>query len=109
MAERMPEPSGPGSVVLDIGGDVGAAVVVMSAKRNGTEIEIAPEGRDWDGTHTMVRPRHLHAGVVHAGVFGALREGNYRVRLRLARPVAESVESRFEVRGGQVTYTELSC
>ena len=105
----MPGPSGPGSVVIDIGGDVGAAVIVMPETRDGTEIEIAPEGRDWDGTHTMVRLRHLPAGVVHAGVFGALREGHYRVRIRSARPATKAVETGFEVRGGQVTYTELSC
>jgi hypothetical protein len=84
-------------------------VIVMPETRNGTEIEVAPEGRDWDGTHTMVRPRHLHAGVVHAGVFGALREGRYRVRIRSSGPATKAVESGFEVRGGQVTYTELCC
>jgi hypothetical protein len=38
--------AGTGSVVLDIGGDVGALVVVMPADMDGLEVEIIPTGTD---------------------------------------------------------------
>lgn len=38
--------AGTGSVVLDIGGDIGALVVVMPAEMNGLEVEIIPTGTD---------------------------------------------------------------
>jgi hypothetical protein len=85
-AESIPDPSGPGTVVLDIGGEVGAAVVLAPASLEGTEIEIAGVGLPWDGTHTMIRARAVDPGVVHAGVFDTLRAGRYLVRVRRAGP-----------------------
>ena len=38
--------AGTGSVVLDIGGDVGALIVVMPAEMDGLEVEIIPTGTD---------------------------------------------------------------
>lgn len=38
--------AGTGSVVLDIGGDIGALVVVMPAEMDGMEVEIVPTGTD---------------------------------------------------------------
>lgn len=78
-------PAGPsfeGSVVADIGGDIGAAVLSTPEALAGLEIEIRRVGHDWDGTHTAVRPRHLHDRVVWAAFFGALRAGCYEVRVR---------------------------
>jgi hypothetical protein len=111
MARQLPAPaeeempaSRPGGVVLDIGGEVGAAVVLASEDRAWTEIEISRMGRAWDGTHTMVRPRHVGSAVVHAGVFPALRAGRYRVRPRGSWSAPATT---IEVRGGRVTYAEL--
>ena len=46
----MPTPENPhagtGSVVLDIGGDVGALIVVMPPEMDGLEVEIVPTGTD---------------------------------------------------------------
>ncbi|MET0521219.1 MAG: hypothetical protein ABW156_04495, partial [Jiangellaceae bacterium] len=46
--------AGQGSVLLDIGGDVGAVVVLMPAEMEGVEVEIRPEdghGRDHHHDH----------------------------------------------------------
>jgi hypothetical protein len=75
-------PSGAGSVVLDIGGESGAAVIYVPAPLAGLEIEIRALGRPWDGTHTGIRRRHLRDGACCAAVFGALDSGDYQLRLR---------------------------
>jgi hypothetical protein len=57
--ETLPDPSGPGSVLVDIGGDVGAAVVTTPPSLDGEEIEIRPDPGEWTGRHVAVRPRPL--------------------------------------------------
>jgi hypothetical protein len=71
-----------GSVVLDIGGDRGAAIVHTSAGLVGLEIEIRREGAPWDGTHVAVRARSVPGGEVHAALFPGLQRGRYEVRVR---------------------------
>ena len=44
IAESLPEPPGPGAVVLDIGGDIGGAVVYAPEALAGSEIEIRRAG-----------------------------------------------------------------
>jgi hypothetical protein len=70
-------PSGQGTVVLDIGGSVGALVVHTTERLAGREIEIARRGETQQFVHTEVRERHLPDGHVHAAVFAALPEGKY--------------------------------
>src|SRR5690242_13965715 len=43
--------AGQGPVLLDIGGDVGALVVVMPADTDGLEVELRPAGATAHGTH----------------------------------------------------------
>ncbi len=88
-------------MVLDIGGDVGAAVVRAPASLAGAEIEIRRVGEPWEGRHVSVRARHLPSGVVHAAVFEALDRGDYEVRVRGA--AAGNPACTFEVLGGRVT------
>ena len=76
--EPVPAPSGEGTVVLDIGGTRGAAVVYTPASLVGAEIEIRRAGRPWDGTHTAVRRRDLRDTAAYAGVFGSLEAGAYQ-------------------------------
>jgi len=76
------QPSGEGTVVLDIGGTRGAAIVYTPATLDGLEIEIRRAGQPWDGTHTAVRRRDLREAVAYAGVFGSLEAGSYQLRLR---------------------------
>lgn len=61
--------AGTGSVVLDIGGDVGALIVVMPPEMDGVEVEIIPTGTDTrppdvlesDVSNSDHRHHHLHA------------------------------------------------
>lgn len=80
--EQAPEPSTAGSVVLDIGGTIGAAIVHTPDRLAGEELEIRAEGGTWDGTHVGVHRRELPGGAVHAAVFPHLHAGTWEVRLR---------------------------
>jgi hypothetical protein len=74
-----------GAAVLDIGGDIGAAVVHTTAALEGVEIEITPDGADWDGTHVAVRRRigtAPEAEPIFCAIFSRLHEGVYRVRVK---------------------------
>jgi hypothetical protein len=98
--ESQPEPTGPGRVVLDIGGDVGAAVVRTPAALAGSELEIRRPGETWTGRHVSVRERPLPDGAVWAGVFEGLQAGRWEVRVR-DRP--DSPSAVFTVNGGRVS------
>jgi hypothetical protein len=92
-----------GPAVLDIGSDIGAAVVYTSAALDGTEIEIRRAGADWDGTHTAVRRRLAggpHTSAVYAALFDHLHADRYDLRVR-GRGTADPVRS-IDVAGGQV-------
>jgi hypothetical protein len=95
--------SDPGTVVLDIGGAVGAAVVYADADLDGSEIEIRRIESPWDGTHTAVRPRRLATRTTYAAVFESLATGRYELRRRGGDP--QGVVVSIEVRGGAVTET----
>jgi hypothetical protein len=74
-----------GAAVLDIGGDIGAAVVHTTAALDGAEIEITPDGSEWDGTHVAVRRRSNPGSdtrPIFCAVFGRLPAGAYRIRVR---------------------------
>lgn len=121
--------AGQGSVLLDIGGDVGALVVTMPASMEGVEIEIAPEdghgddhghahahdhghhhghhhGHDHDHDHAhghrphvAVVNRPVRGEQVPSLVFPELVEGRYG----LYEKGADEVLLRVEIRGGEVT------
>ena len=89
------------AVLLDIGGDVGALVVVMPAALAGAEVEARPVGAAHPHPeHVAVLPRPVPAGGhVHSAVFPALPGGTYELYERPAGPVRLTVE----VTGGTVT------
>jgi hypothetical protein len=113
--------AGQASVLLDIGGDIGALVVTMPAAMVGVEVEIhqvdaesrhAHQHSATDGSHAHAhggggvhRPhvaavaRPTAAGVVPSLVFPELAEGTYE----LYRRPAEPVELVVTIRGGEVT------
>lgn len=99
------ETTGPslGPVVLDIGGDFGAAVVRTPQRLDGTEIEIRRLPSEWDGTHVAVRLRPAPGSPVYAAVFGHLLEGAYELRRRHV-PEDPTVH-RIDVVGGGVVDT----
>jgi hypothetical protein len=101
--EAAPGPS-TGAVVLDIGGDMGAAVVLTPASMDALEIEIRTVGTEWDSTHVAVRERIRPGGPsMYAAVFPSLRHGAYEFRVRFGPP--DAVVHRVEVTGGQVATT----
>ena len=95
-----------GSVVLDIGGDRGAAIVQTPPSFEGLEIEIRRSGAAWDGTHVAVRPRRVPAGVVYAALFPELRQGDYEVRLRGGVP--DGTATSVSIQGGRVSQAHLN-
>jgi hypothetical protein len=94
--------AGTGSVLLDIGGDIGAAVVVLPAALAGREIEARPLGTELPHhlPHVGVVPRPAPDGsVVHSAVFAELPAGSYELYERPEGPV----RLRLSVTGGEVT------
>jgi hypothetical protein len=93
--------AGQGSVLLDIGGDIGALVVTMPASMLGEEIEVVP-GLDSVGhhrPHVAVVPRPLGDATVPSLVFPELVEGSYA----LVPKGTDDVHLQVAVRGGVVT------
>jgi hypothetical protein len=96
-------PTGPGTVVLDLGEDTGALLLEAPPELNGREIEISPSGgaMPWDAagggasgggapwgraapgrrTHALVRERRTAAGVSYAAVYPGLPAAEYTVWL----------------------------
>lgn len=93
-------PSGPGSVLLDIGATRGAAVIFTGRELCGAEIEIREARSAWEGAHVGVLERHVAGGPCWAAVFGPLCEGEYETRLKGR---AETGILAFRVVGGRVT------
>ncbi len=107
--------AGQGSVLLDIGGDVGALVVTMPAEMEGVEVEIRPFGapdlpehrhdhgeRHGHGhghyPHVEVVPRPTASGPVPSLVFPELVEGRYELYVK----ETHDVQLVADVTGGQV-------
>jgi hypothetical protein len=90
--------SGPGMVVLDIGGTVGALVVVVRDELTGCEIEVEEvEATAVDRRvgarriHTAVRERIMVGGSQYAAVFAAVPAGRWLLSVR-GEPARETVE-----------------
>jgi hypothetical protein len=98
--ETMPEASASGSVLLDIGGDVGAAAIYVPASLANLEIEIRAVGDEWAGIHVAVRERLLPDGAVWAALFPSLTAGDYDIRVREHAP--DGPTGSLSVAGGRV-------
>ncbi len=97
--------AGQGSVLLDIGDDVGALVVTMPAGMEGVEVEIRP---------AQPRPGHVHhphvavvnrptqSGDVPSLVFPEVRQGSYGLHLK----ETDEVRLLVSINGGEVTSVE---
>ena len=98
MTELIAGPSGPGTVVMEIGGDIGALILYTPDELNGREIEIS---RDDDPgghrTHSQVRARHMPGAIRYAAVYPGLAAGAYTIWDEGDRPVTGVV-----VAGGKV-------
>ncbi|MEV0900084.1 phospholipase [Actinoplanes sp. NPDC049802] len=90
-------PSGQGTVMLDIGGGIGAMIIYTPAAMHGHEIEVSPVGDTGARTHAAVRARYVSAGVTFCVVIDGLPEGRYVVWQDDDTPLTQ-----VEVRGGAV-------
>ncbi|WP_326551527.1 phospholipase [Micromonospora sp. NBC_01813] len=84
MHEHSLAPSETASVVLDIGGDMGALIIYTGQEFHGREIEVSriPDEDQADPaprTHAAVRERQVHDGVFFSAVITDLRAGSYTV------------------------------
>jgi hypothetical protein len=70
-------PSGDGTVVLDIGGDVGALVVYTPEQLAAMEIDIMRVGETHPAMHTAVRLREVPGRRTYAAVYPAVPAGDY--------------------------------
>jgi hypothetical protein len=92
-------PTEAGSVVLELGGDIGVLVLDAPASLHGQEIEISRSAPgDYHRTHSLVRERHTSSGVGFAAVYPGVPAGEYTI-WRDAGTAAGTVT----ITGGQVT------
>jgi len=111
MTELAAGPSGPGTVVMELGAGVGALILYTPAEMDGEEIEVsrdagpgaagtpgAPGAPGSRRTHSRVRPRHLPGETRYAAVYPGLPAGRYTVWRDQHRPATAVV-----ITGGQVS------
>jgi hypothetical protein len=80
MAESVVGPSGPGTAVMELGGDIGALVLYTPADMDGCEIEISRDGEPaGQRTHSQVRQRHMPDATKYAAVYPGLHAGVYTI------------------------------
>jgi len=80
MTEVLYGPTGPGTVVLDIGPGVGALILHTPQELAGHEIEISPVGSHGTRrTHAQVRMRPVDSGTGYAAIYPGLPAGRYTV------------------------------
>jgi hypothetical protein len=99
MTETVAGPTGPGSVVMELGAGIGALVLYTPPGLDGEEIEISRDGEPGSRrTHSRVRARPMPGETRYAAVYPGLRAGCYTI-WRDARTPAAAVT----VTGGQVS------
>ena len=85
------------TLVLDIGGDVGALVLYTAEDVLGAEIEVSPDVDGAHRVHTLIRRRRIGGHELFAGVYPELREGTWRIF-----GLDEEVIGTVSIRGGHV-------
>lgn len=90
------------SLVLDIGGTVGALVIHAGPELSEQEIEISPAGREAPREHNVVHARHDRYRTAYTAVFPSVPEGEYTVWDRDG-----SASAVVTIRGGEVTEHHL--
>jgi hypothetical protein len=87
----------PESVVLDIGGDIGAVILYTDADLRGREFEIGLRSTPDQHTHVEVLERIVDGASIFAATYYGLREGEY-----VLRSEDGSVLDEVMVKGGEV-------
>ena len=101
MIEPAAGPSGPGTVVLELGAEIGALILYTPAELDGAEIEISRDDPDDLGsrrTHSQVRQRHMATVTMYAAVYPGLQAGPYTIWADEQNPAGRVV-----ITGGLVT------
>jgi len=99
MTESAAGPSGPGTVIMELGADIGALILFTPADMDGEEIEISCD--DEPGarrTHSQIRARHMPGETRYAAVYPGLPAGRYTLWRDGHSPAAAVT-----VTGGQVS------
>jgi hypothetical protein len=84
--------------VLDVGGDVGALVLLAGEDMVGAELHISAYGEPDGGRHVAIHPRQLGGRTVHAAVYPDLTAGSYQLWTEDGRPAMT-----VEITGGSIT------
>jgi hypothetical protein len=80
MTEVLHGPTGPGTVVLDLGPGVGALILHTPPELYGHEIEISPAGAQGaPRSHAQVRERPVDSGTGYAAIYSGLPAGRYTI------------------------------
>ncbi len=99
MAEHTAGPSGPGTVIMELGAEVGALILYTPADLDGAEIEVSRHGDPAARrTHSQVRKRHVANATQYAAVYPSLHAGDYTIWREQDRPAATVT-----IAGGQIT------
>jgi hypothetical protein len=85
------------SLILDIGGNVGALVIHTGPQLIETEIEISPHG-SVTRSHNVVHARRARHGVTYSAVFPSVPAGKYTIWRHDDTP-----QGCVTIHGGQVT------
>lgn len=89
--------AGNDSLVLDIGGDIGALIIYTGDDLVDAEIDLSPAEDDTARFHNMVHPRHVGAEVLFTAVYPAISAGVYTIWRDATTPQATVT-----IRGGEV-------
>ncbi len=93
----------PETVVLDIGGDLGALIIHAQAGLHGTEVEISPRGEDASRSHKEVLERRMGDRPAFTAVFDRLASGRYTLWVNNTPRVRE-----VQIMGGEITELDWS-
>jgi hypothetical protein len=87
-----------GSVILDIGGDVGALILRTSSAHYAREIDLIPDDLSIAHVHSAVRERRTSHGSSFAAVYPQLTKGGYTI---------EGTTQHLAIEGGRVSELDL--
>lgn len=91
------------TLVLDIGGDIGALILVTDPDWIGEEVDVTPSGAPRSHhMHTVIRRRRAGTSDIAVGVYPELPAGDYTVWDLDGRPAGDVT-----ITGGQVSELSL--
>jgi hypothetical protein len=99
MTDPAAGPTGPGSVVLELGAGIGALILYTPPGLDGAEIEVSRQDDPAaPRTHSQVRKRPMTTTTAYAALYPSLPAGRYTIWRDQHRPAATAT-----ITSGQVT------